>query len=327
MKPLYLSVALLALTAGSSHAADQIRWLNDWLPAGDSATIYYGVASGIFEEAGIDVTIDSAKGSSDAITRVATGAADVVYSGLPALMQAKVQGDVPVTAVMSIYNTAPDAIVTYDGAGIDSFADLKGKTVATATFSSSNVMWPLILGKNGLKPEDVSLQKVDPGALGAMLATGKVDAAIAWVPTAVGFEGPLKQTGKTMEVLPWSDFGLESYGASVLFSDKLIETNPELVKRFVAAYIKAEKAAKADPRAAVEALHDVVPEVDVDLAEKQLEASLELTFNDISEKDGLGSFEPGRLSATWDIVAEAQGLDKDGFNPAAAVDSSFLPAK
>jgi len=325
LKAACLISALLASTA-AARAEDHISWLNDWLPAGDNAPIYYGVASGIFRDAGIDVSIDNAKGSSDAITRVAAGSADVTSSGLPALLQAAAEGPVPVRAVMSIYNTAPDAFVTTAASGITSVADLKGKTIATATFSSSNVLLPLVLEKNGLSPEDVKVQKVDPGALGPMLALGKVDAAIAWTPTAMGIGDQLASAGKTMTLLPWSQYGLDSYGASVLASDKLIKSNPELLKRFVAAYIKAEKAAAADPEAAVAALKQAVPEIDAALAVKQLKAALALILNDISASDGLGAITPARLDATWSVVATAQGLAKDALDPETVVDRDFLPS-
>lgn len=321
------SIALVALSSGVAHAADKVQWLNDWLPAGDSSAIYYGVSSGIFKQAGIDVTIDNAKGSSEVVTRLATGSVDFGFAGIAALMQARVEGNVPVTAIVSVFNTAPDVIVTYDGSGINSFADLKGKTIATASFSSSNVIWPLILEKNGLKVDDVNLQKVDPSALGAMLATGKVDGTISWSPTAVGYEQPLKDTGKTIKLLPWAQFGLDSYGASVLTSNALIAKNPDLVKRFVGAYLKSVQAAHDNPQAAVEALKAAVPEVDVGLGVKQLTAAMQLTINAKSKAEGLGTFQPDRLAATWKLVAAAQSLKADALDPETLVDRSFVGAK
>ena len=50
-----------------------------------------------------------------------------------------------------------------------------------------------------------------------------------------------------------------------------------------------------------------------------------LEFNDVTEKDGLGVFESGRLAASWDRVSAAQGLDKAALDPETIVDRSFLP--
>ena len=323
---LLLSLPAIAITVSSASAADQVRWLNDWLPAGDAAPIYYGVASGIFADAGIDLTIETARGSSEVVTRLATGSADFGFAGIAALMQARVEGDVPVTAVMSIFNTPPDAIVTVEGSGIETFVDLPGKTIATAAFSSSNVIWPLVLELNGLNETDIELQKVDPGALGPMLATGQVDGTISWLPTAVGFEGAQTEAGKTIKLLPWSEFGFESYGASVIASDALIAENPELVTRFVGAYKASVEAAAADPEAAVAALKQAVPEVDAELGVKQLTAALSLIINERSAVDGLGSYDPDRLASTWALVSKAQGLAEDALDPETVVDRSFVAA-
>ena len=183
-----LASALFALFSQSALAADKVRWLNDWLPAGDKAAIYLGVEQGLFAAEGIEVEIASARGGSDVVTKLATNSADFGSAGLASLLQAQAQGEVPVVAVAPIYNKQPDAFFTTEGSGIESFKDIVGKTVATPTFSASNVVWPLLLERNGIDPASVKLLKLDPGALAPMLATGKVDATINWLTVAPGFQ-------------------------------------------------------------------------------------------------------------------------------------------
>lgn len=315
----------LALFASAASANEAVTFMIDWLPAGDKAAAYLGVQSGIFEKAGLDVTIQSGRGSSDVVTKLATGAADMGTGGLPALLQAKAEGDVPVKAVMSIYTMQPDAIFTTADSGIGSLKDLEGKTIATATFSSSNVTWPILLEKNDVPADSIKVLKVDPGALAPMLASGQVAATINWLTVAPVFAGPLDEAGKTLKTLPWSDMGFEGYGLSLFASDRMIADRPEVVKAFVAAYEQAQEAAIADPKAAAEALKAMVPEVDVAGATKEFEVSIPLMQNAISEKDGMGTFEPGLLGTTWEWVAEAQGIAADKLDPASAVDASFLP--
>jgi NitT/TauT family transport system substrate-binding protein len=315
----------LAFLASAASANEPVTFMIDWLPAGDKAAAYLGVQSGIFEQAGLDVTIQSGRGSSDVVTKLATGAADIGTGGLPALLQAKAEGDVPVKAVMSIYTMQPDAIFTTEGSGITSLKDLEGKTIATATFSSSNVTWPVLLKNNGIDADSITVMKVDPGALAPMLATGQIAATINWLTVAPVFAGPLAEAGKTLETLPWSEMGFEGYGLSLFASDTMIAERPEVVKAFVAAYGKAQDAAIADPAAAAEALHAMVPEVDVAGATQEFEASIPLMVNDISKANGVGAFEPALLGTTWGWVAEAQGIAADSLDPAASVDASFLP--
>lgn len=308
-----------------AHAAEPITFLIDWLPAGDKAAVYLGVEKGLFKQEGLDVTIQSGRGSSDVVTKLGTGAADMGTGGLAALLQAKAQSAVPVTAVMAIYTRQPDAIFTTADSGVGSLKDLVGKTIATATFSSSNVAWPLLLKANGVPADGIRVLKVDPGALAPMLATGKVAATINWLTVAPAFAGPLKEVGKSFKALPWSEFGYEGYGLSVFASDRMLAKRPEVVRKFLAAYSKATEMANADPMAAAKALKAVVPEVEVERAAEEWTASIPLIVNDLSKANGMGAFEPGLLATTWKWVAEAQGLPLGSFDPATAVTGAYLP--
>jgi len=318
-----LALGLLSI-AGSAAAAEKIRWLNDWLPAGDKAVIYLGVEKGLFAAEDIEVEIASGRGGSDVVTKLATGAADMGTAGLGALLQAKAQSPVAVTAVMSIYTKQPDAIMADAALGLKTLKDFKGKTLATPTFSASNVTWPLVLEANGMKPEDVKIMKVDPGAMGPLMSTGKVDGTINWVTKLPAFEDLMNKAGKTIAVIPWSDYGFDGYGLSLVASDKLIKEKPELVRKVVKVYRQALQMAVADPQAAGNAIKAKVPEIDAAVAAKEFAASISLIDNEISKKDGLGAFEPKLLATTWEWVAKAQSMPLDKLDPESAVNRGFI---
>ncbi|WP_313054710.1 ABC transporter substrate-binding protein [Pseudomonas lopnurensis] len=321
-KKTLIASALLALCSNAALAADKVRWLNDWLPAGDKAAIYLGVEQGLFAAEGIEVEIASARGGNDVVTKLATNSADFGSAGLASLLQAKAQGDVPVVAVAPIYNKQPDAFFTTEGSGIESFKDIVGKTVATPTFSASNVVWPLLLERNGIDPNSVKLLKLDPGALAPMLATGKVDATINWLTVAPGFVRALGEADKTLKTIPWSEYGFEGYGLSLVASQRFVKNNPEVAKKFVKAYQQAQQNAIANPAAAAAALKKMVAEVDEQQAEEQFAASVPLMQNEISAAEGSG-FDAQRLATTWEWVARAQGMALDSLDPASAIDSSL----
>ena len=324
---LFASAGLALLTGVSAPAvaAEKVVFMIDWLPAGDKAVPYLGVQDGLFAAEGLEVTIQSGRGSSDVVTKLGTGAADMGTGGLAALLQARAQSPVAVKAVASIYTLQPDAIFTTEGSGISALKDVEGKTVATATFSSSNVSWPLVLKANGIDAAKVDLLKADPGALAPMLAAGKVAATINWVTVAPAFAKPLAETGKKLKVIAWSDYGFDGYGLSVFASEKILTERPETVKKFMRAYMKATAKAVADPMAAAMALKAMVPEVDPEVARAQFASSVPLIVNAISKKDGEGAFEKALLAKTWKWTAEAQNMPLDKLDPETAVDRSFLP--
>jgi NitT/TauT family transport system substrate-binding protein len=312
-----------AFMAQPAFAAEKVTFMIDWLPSGDKAAAYVGVHKGLFAAEGLDVTIQSGRGSSDVVTKLATGTVDIGTGGLAALLQARAESAVPVTAIASVYTKQADAIFTTEGSGITSLKDVVGKKVATATFSSSNVAWPLVLQANGIDPASVTLLKVDPGALAPMLASGQVVATINWITVAPAFTGVLAETKKTLKVVQWSDYGFDGYGLSVFASDKIIKERPEVVKKFMVAYKKAQDLAIKDPAIAAESLKAIVPDASLATAEAQWKASIPLMVNDVEKKDGPGAFDPKLLAETWKWVAKSQNMPMDKIDPEKAVNRSF----
>jgi NitT/TauT family transport system substrate-binding protein len=319
-----LAAALVSAFSFSAHAAEKLTIQLDWLPGGDKSFVYAGLKQGFFAAEGLDVTIVPGRGSADAITKVGSGAADVGFGGISSLMMAAAESGVPVKAVMSLYSKQPDAIFTTPGSGIASLKDVVGKTVATSTFSSSNTLWPVILESNGIDPAKVKLLKVDPATLAPLLAQGKVDATINWVTVGPGFESVLKQSGKELKVLPWSAFGLDGYGWSAMASDKIIKERPDTLKRYLRALNKSLQFAIANPDKAAADLKSVVPEADAAVIAAEFRASIPLLQNEISKRDGMGTFEPKLLGATWTWVAKSMNFAPAKVDPEKLVDRRFL---
>ncbi|MCB5160685.1 ABC transporter substrate-binding protein [Marinomonas algarum] len=330
MKAIIKSSLRLSLLAGlisstSAMAADKVTFQLDWLPGGDKAPVYVGVQQGFFAEEDLEVKIASGRGSTDALTKMATGQSDIGTSDVGALMAAKAQSDVPVTAVFSYFTQAPHAFFTLESSGITSIKDLKGKKVATSPFTSSNAFLPLVLKQNGLSEDDIKLVKSDPGALAPMMITGNTDAIIAWVTNTALYEAQAGGAGKTLIEMPWSESGLSLYSSSLLASERFLEERPEVAKRFIKAFAKAVEFTYANPDQAGADLHKMVPEVDANIVSAQIKSIYNLVYNEITEADGFGQFSPDRIQTTWKYVAEANGLSEEAIDPATAINTTFQP--
>jgi NitT/TauT family transport system substrate-binding protein len=319
--------AACALVSVPASAADKVVLELDWLPGGDKAPPYLGVSKGFYAAEGLEVSIQNGRGSSDAITKVATGAADFATGGISALMSAAAEsgGSVAAKAILSVYTKQPDALFVLDGSPIKTLKDVVGHSVATATFSSSNTIWPVVLQENGIDPEKVKLLKVDPGALAPMLASGQVDATINWITVGPSTEGVVKEAGKKLSIINWSDYGLDGYGLSIFASDKMIKEHPEIVAKFARATMKATQYCIDHPDEAGAAVHAAAPTLDASTATAAFTASIPLIANDIASKDGMGSFNPELLKKTWVWVAKAQKYPLDKLDPETLVDRAFVP--
>lgn len=318
------AVAALTITAPAT-AADQVKFQLDWLPGGEKAPIFVCMERGFCADAGLEVTIESGRGSSEALTKLATGISDIGISGIGALMAARATENIEVTAVMSVFNKGPHAFFTIEGNGISKFADVGGHSIATSPFTSSNIYLPLVLADNGLSEDSLKVTKADPGALGPMLVTGQVDAIIAWVTDVSRYTGQAAEAGKELVVLPWSEAGLDMYATSVVASNKFLTERPDVARRFVAAFKKSIEYCRENPDDAAQAVVDAVPEIDAKSARGSLADAMVLMFNEVTDEHPLGTFDAARLVATWKRVAAAQDLDESAIDPEDFVDRSFMP--
>ncbi len=319
-----VAATILGLSSTYALAADQITYQMDWLPGGDKAPVYVGVSKGFFAEQDIEVKIASGRGSTDAITKVATGNAEIGQADITALLAAKARQDVPVTAVMSIFSDAPYATFVKKDGSIKTIADLKGKKVVTSPFTSSNAFFPIVLGLNNVDAADVTVVKADPGALAPMLINDSADAVTSWVTDAQKYQSQAKKAGIELTVLPWHDAGMSIYSSSMIANNEWLAENPELAQRFITAFKKSIEYVYANPQESAEIINKAVPEVDVTVAKETIEAIHGLVYNDATKAFGLGSLNSKRLAETWAFTAQSQEIDVSALDPETVITRQFI---
>jgi NitT/TauT family transport system substrate-binding protein len=162
-----------------------------------SAVLLVGQEQGFFEDEGIELELASAASAAGGVPNVINGQLDVVLGGISGVVLAVAQG-IPVQFVSgavtdieteqgTIYQTmvAPDS-------GIESFADLEGKTVGV---NSLNCCWDFwireAVEKDGGDPSTLNLVQLPFPDQAAALRSGNVDA----VSTLQPFATQLSQEG------------------------------------------------------------------------------------------------------------------------------------
>ena len=131
--------------------------------------------------------------------------------------------------------------------------------------------------------------------------------------------------GKDINVIRWSDAGLSLYSSAVVAADRFLTERPDVAKRFMRAFDRSVRFTHEHPELAAADLHTMVPEVDAAVATAQIGDSMPLTFNEITEADGLGAMTPERIATTWDWVARANELSVDSLDPETIVNRDFMP--
>lgn len=139
-------------------------------------------------------------------------------------------------------STLNNAIVARKDAGISAAADLKGKRIGYTPGTTSEFFLDSLLTANGLTRQQVKALAVKPEEMQEAIMAGKVDAVCTW-------NYPLTQIKRLLGSNGTVLFDREIYTETfnVAAQQDYVRKNPETVKRFLRAMIKAENFAAKKP--------------------------------------------------------------------------------
>src|SRR6478672_4497262 len=131
---LVLTLALAACGEKSEDVSGERQGFSltlDFYPNPDHAGIYLAEKLGYFEEAGLDVSIQTPSDPAAPIKLLAAGQTDLAISYEPEVALAREKG-LDVVAIGALVNQPLTSMIWLRKSGVKGVADLKGKTVATA---------------------------------------------------------------------------------------------------------------------------------------------------------------------------------------------------
>jgi NitT/TauT family transport system substrate-binding protein len=256
MKRLLLAAAAVISFSLPAAAADKVTLMLNWYVYGEHAPFYYGKEKGIYAAEGIDLEIQEGRGSGVVTQAVAAKTTNFGYVDVPTMMRAAVKG-APVQAVgVALQTTAMSAMGLVEK-NIKTPADIKGKTVAVTPGDSMSQIWPLFLKKINLKESDVKIVSGDPQTKINAVINNQADLLLGYV-----MDQSMKikdATGKDVFPIKFADHGIVLISSGVIANTDYIKANQDLVKRFMAANVKAFEAAVKDPKGAAQAILNAVP--------------------------------------------------------------------
>ncbi|MBV8837589.1 MAG: ABC transporter substrate-binding protein, partial [Alphaproteobacteria bacterium] len=170
------AMSLSILATGAASAQTAVKFSLDWKFEGPAAPFTVAIDKGYFKAEGLDVTIDTAAGSLEPITRVASGTYDMGIGDINSLIKFRdANPGVPIKAVYMFYNKPAFSIVGRKSRGVSAPKDLEGKKLGAPPADGAYAQWPIFTQANGIDPAKVTIVSVGFPVREPMLASGEVD--------------------------------------------------------------------------------------------------------------------------------------------------------
>jgi ABC-type nitrate/sulfonate/bicarbonate transport system substrate-binding protein len=228
-------VALLAFTAGTALALDQVR-VGKAVPNSFAfGATEVGIAAKTFEQDGIEAVATGFRGDAQLQQALAAGSMDIGLGSGPSL-GFRVKG-APAIGVAGMYG-APNnlALLVPINSPIKSPADLKGKRVGvTTTGSLTDWLVRELSRQQGFGSDGIRI--VALGSIQARLAAmerGELDATVQ--EAANGYQ--LEEEGKTRNLLLFGSIVKDFYTHVIYATDDMIQKRPDLLRRFLRGWFR-----------------------------------------------------------------------------------------
>lgn len=304
------ATALLAGCSSSSSSGDSLTPATlqlGWIANVENAGPYLAERDGLFEDNGVDITIDPGGPSTTVEPLVQSGKALVGLSSTDVVARANAEG-ADLVIVGATLQVNPMSIMSLADHPVNTLQDLVGKRLCIQTSGVS--ITDGILTQNGIDPADVEYVTADFDP--SPLVAGDCDA----------FESFLNNQPVTLQLqgidtvtFPMNKYGYEAWG-NVLFTTRAAledETKRSAVAGIVKAVADGWETALDDPDAAAKFIVEG-PGADQNLDLKQqklaMEAFVPLIRTDETAANGLLTMSPEGIEANIATLKQ-QNIDTD----------------
>ncbi|MCC6720519.1 MAG: ABC transporter substrate-binding protein [Acetobacteraceae bacterium] len=301
-------------------AQERVTFGLDWVAEAEYGGYYQAVATGLYAKRGLDVTIRQGGPQVNHMQMLMAGNLDFNLGGGRAIEFAA-EG-LPYLAVAAMFQKELAVLIAHPGVGSDSFESLKGKPVAIGA-DTRNGWWRFLAAKYGYSDSQIRPYTFN---MAPFLVNKELiqQGYLSSEPYLIE-----KESGIKPRVLLLADAGYLGYANIVTTSRKLVESNPDLVQRFIDASIEGWYSyLYGDPAPGNRLIRQANPEMPqelIDYARGVLKARGIVDSGD-TETLGIGAMTDARWRAFY-AAQVAVGVYKPGIDISKAYTTRFVNKK
>jgi NitT/TauT family transport system substrate-binding protein len=283
----------------TSTELDQITFGTNWYAQAEHGGFYQAVATGIYEDHGLDVTIQMG-GPQVNGTQLLMGGAIDFFMGYTSAAIAAIEEEIPKITVAAMFQKDPQILLAHPNTGVETLDDLQGRPIFISA-AANTTYWPFLVAKYGFTEDMKRPYNFNTGPFLADTNSAQ-QGYLSSEPLKVEKEG-----GFTPLVFLLADYGYEPYATTIETRKEMVDSNPDLVQRFVDASIKGWYSYFDDPTPGNELIKQDNPEMSDEQIAYGIEKMQEygIVMSGEAEELGIGAMTDERWKSFFDTMVEA----------------------
>ena len=300
------SIAMAAAAFGlalSAHAQEKISFTTNWYAQAEHGGFYQALATGLYQKAGLDVSIRMGGPQVNIMQLMAAGQTDCVMGYDMQTIKGWEQGINAVT-VAAAFQKDPQVLIGHPGV-LNKLEDLKGKTILISS-AANTTYWPWLMATYKL---DASQARPYTLNIQPFIADKNVvqQGYLSSEPYAIEKEAKFKPS-----VFLLSDHGWPPYSTTIVCMEKTVKERPAAVAAFVKASMEGWKSYLKGDAAPGSAL---IKKDNPNMTDDRIAVGIKLlnesgmVFGGDAAKLGVGIVTDERMKKTFDMMVAMKLVD------------------
>jgi NitT/TauT family transport system substrate-binding protein len=288
-------------------ATEKITFQLDWIPFGRHAPYYAALENGFYREKGLDVVILQGRSTIQGIRTLLAGQSQFIFQDIAVMLSVRAEEGAKIKALACMYQKSPHTLFYLKNNRIVKPKDIEGKKIAFTPGDSPKRMFPAFAKANGIDESMVDWLSVDPNSKNAVLLNHQVQGMVTYIFTLPVLQ-KAAQNGDQVGSFVYSDYGADFYSNGIGALEAFIKEKPEVTRNFVQGTMRGLRFTLDHPREAVEMLKKHQPQLDEDVALREID----ILQNIAAPKDlkVLGSITKEKMQETQELMTRYMDLKR-----------------
>jgi NitT/TauT family transport system substrate-binding protein len=295
-----VGAGILVGSLAPALAADKVTFLTSWFAQAEHGGFYQAKATGLYDKAGLDVTIKMGGPQVNGAQLLLAGETDFLMGYDIQVLKGREQNQ-PLVTVASSFQFDLQGLMTHDD--VADIAALKGKPILIAG-SSRITFWPWLRAKYGFTDDQIR-----PYTFNLQPFFADKNVAQQAYPSSEPYQA--QEQNEKVKFFLMADGGYPPYGSTIVTTEKMIAEKPDVVARFVKASLEGWRDYMKDPapgNALIKADNPKMTDGQIAFAVEKLKENKAVDGGDAATQ-GIGVITTDRYKQIYDFLIAGGLLD------------------